>query len=97
MNALDQLDEAFQAVKEFADQFSGSQDIRLMLVELLRAASRDEEAREQLEKLAGDSRRAGTRRRPEAARRLQPSTPTASRRRGRRPRASATAGRPGLS
>ena len=39
---------------EFADQFSGSQEIRLMLVELLRAASREDEAREQLEKLAGE-------------------------------------------
>ena len=39
MNAQGQLDEAFAAVKEFADQFSGSQEIRLMLVELLRARS----------------------------------------------------------
>ena len=54
MNALGQLDQAFQSVKEFADQFSGSQEIRLMLVELLRAASREDEAREQLEKLAGE-------------------------------------------
>src|SRR5918994_919725 len=54
MNALGQLDQAFGSVKEFADQFSGSQEIRLMLVELLRAASREEEAREQLEKLAGE-------------------------------------------
>src|SRR5919107_624469 len=52
MNALGQLDQAFTSVKEFADQFSGSQEIRLMLVELLRASSREEEAREQLEKLA---------------------------------------------
>ena len=54
MNALGQLDQAFTSVKEFADQFSGSQEIRLMLVELLRAASREDEAREQLEKLAGE-------------------------------------------
>ncbi len=54
MNALGQLDPAFQSVKEFADQFSGSQEIRLMLVELLRASSREEEAQEQLRKLAGD-------------------------------------------
>jgi tetratricopeptide (TPR) repeat protein len=54
MNALGQLDQAFTSVKEFADQFSGSQEIRLMLVELLRASSREEEAREQLEKLAGE-------------------------------------------
>ncbi len=54
MNALGQLDQAFQSVKEFADQFSGSQEIRMMLVELLRAASREEEALEQLAKIAGD-------------------------------------------
>ncbi len=54
MNATSQLDEAFSAVKEFADQFSTNQDIRLMLVELLRAAHRENEAKEQLEKLALD-------------------------------------------
>ncbi len=54
MNALGQLDQAFQSIKEFADQFSGSQEIRMMLVELLRAASREEEALEQLAKIAGD-------------------------------------------
>jgi tetratricopeptide (TPR) repeat protein len=69
MNALGQLDPAFQSVKEFADQFSGSQEIRMMLVELLRAASREDEAREQLEKLAGElesrGERGGGRRSPE--------------------------------
>jgi tetratricopeptide (TPR) repeat protein len=54
MNALGQLDQAFQAVKLFADQFSGSQEIRSMLVDLLRATSRGDEAREQLEKMAED-------------------------------------------
>ncbi len=54
MNALGQLDQAFQAVKLFADQFSGSQEIRSMLVDLLRATSREDEAREQLEKMALD-------------------------------------------
>jgi tetratricopeptide (TPR) repeat protein len=54
MNALGQLDQAFQAVKLFTDQFSGSQEIRSMLVELLRATSRGDEAREQLEKMAQD-------------------------------------------
>jgi tetratricopeptide (TPR) repeat protein len=54
MNALGQLDMAFGSVKEFADQFSGSQEIRMMLVDLLRATSREEEAQEQLEKLAGE-------------------------------------------
>jgi len=61
MNGLGQLNEAFQSVKVFADQFSGSQDIRLMLVDLLRASSRIEEAREQLEKLAGDLEARGER------------------------------------
>jgi len=54
MNALNQLDEAFKSVKEFADQFPGNKEIRLMLSELLRASSRNAEAREQLEKLATD-------------------------------------------
>lgn len=59
MNALGQLDQAFQAVKLFADQFSGSQEIRSMLVDLLRATSRGDEAREQLEKMARDMEAAG--------------------------------------
>lgn len=54
MNAQGQLDDAFGAVKAFADQFSGSQDIRVMLVELLRAASRGEEAEAELDKLCTD-------------------------------------------
>jgi tetratricopeptide (TPR) repeat protein len=54
MDALHHREEAFAAITMFADQFSGNPDIRLMLVELLRASSRDEEAREQLEKLAGE-------------------------------------------
>jgi tetratricopeptide (TPR) repeat protein len=54
MNTLGKLDDAFVQVKSFADQHSGNQDIRMMLVELLRAASRTEEAREQLEKMAGE-------------------------------------------
>lgn len=51
MNAQGQLEEAFGAVKAFADQFAGSQDIRGMLVELLRAASRGEEGSAQLDQL----------------------------------------------
>lgn len=54
MNGVGQLEEAFGAVKLFADQFHGKPDIRLMLVELLRASSRTEEAKEQLEKLASE-------------------------------------------
>lgn len=54
MNQVQQLDEAFKAVKAFADQFPGNQEIRLMLSELLRASSRTTEAREQLQKLSED-------------------------------------------
>ena len=61
MNTLGKLDDAFVQVKSFADQHSGNQDIRMMLVELLRAASRTEEAREQLEKMAGELEARGDR------------------------------------
>lgn len=54
MNGVGQLEEAFAAVKLFADQFHTNPDIRLMLVELLRASSRTEEAKEELEKLASE-------------------------------------------
>jgi tetratricopeptide (TPR) repeat protein len=59
MNAQGQLDEAFGAVEDFADQFSGSQEIRLMLVELLRASQRAEEAHEQLDKLCNELEASG--------------------------------------
>ena len=54
MNATNQLDEAFKVMKDFADHFPGNKDLRLMLSDLLRASSRDAEAKEQLEKLASD-------------------------------------------
>ena len=54
MNGANQLDEAFKSLKVFAEQFPGNKDLRMMLSDLLRASSRDEEAREQLEKLASD-------------------------------------------
>jgi tetratricopeptide (TPR) repeat protein len=77
MNALGQLDQAFQSVKEFADQFSGSQEIRMMLVELLRAASREEEALEQLAKIAGDLETRGQAPQAPAAGETGPHTPAA--------------------
>ena len=80
MNALGQLDQAFQSVKEFADQFSGSQEIRMMLVELLRAASREEEA---LRAAREDGRRPGDARRSEHRAIGSPARP--ARRRRRRP------------
>lgn len=61
MNGVGELDTAFTAVMGFADQFSNNQEIRLMLVELLRASSRAEEAREQLEKLASELEARGDR------------------------------------
>ena len=54
MHAQGHLDEAFKAVTAFADQYPSNKEIRLMLSELLRASSRNAEAREQLEKLATD-------------------------------------------
>ena len=61
MNTLGKLDEAFQQVKAFADQHGANQDLRLMLVELLRAASRSDDAREQLERMAADLEARGDR------------------------------------
>lgn len=52
MNHGGHRDEAFRDLKEFADQFAGNDEIRVMLAELLRVASRTAEAQEQLEKLA---------------------------------------------
>ncbi|HEU4761279.1 MAG TPA: tetratricopeptide repeat protein, partial [Gemmatimonadales bacterium] len=61
MNTLGRLDEAFGQLKSFADQHSANQDIRMMLVELLRAASRTEEAQEQLERIASELEARGDR------------------------------------
>ncbi len=52
MNALGNRDDALEEVKAFADRFGRNEDIRVMLSALLRAMSRDTEAKEQLEKLA---------------------------------------------
>ena len=52
MNALGNRDDALEEVKAFADRFGRNEDIRVMLSALLRAMSRDAEAKEQLEKLA---------------------------------------------
>lgn len=79
MHSVGRLEDAFQAVKAFADTFSGNPDIRLMLSELLRAASRTDEAKEQLEKLAshlevqGDAR--GARRTRERAEAIEVGVP----------------------
>ena len=61
MNTLGKLDDAFRQVQVFADQHAGNQDIRLMLVDLLRAASRNKEAETQLEKIAAELEARGDR------------------------------------
>ena len=66
MQQAGRTQEAFRALKEFADLSPDSEEIRLLLAEQLRAVDRDGEAREQLEKLyveaqaSGDSRRSRT-------------------------------------
>ncbi len=49
MQRLGKMDEAFRALKEFADLCPGQDDVRLMLAEQLTRASRKTEALEQLE------------------------------------------------
>jgi tetratricopeptide (TPR) repeat protein len=51
MHAAGQLDEAFAAVRAAADQFGTNPELRLMLVDLLKAASRGNEADAELAKL----------------------------------------------
>ncbi|MGH7590732.1 MAG: tetratricopeptide repeat protein, partial [Gemmatimonadales bacterium] len=48
------LDEAFQAMKKFADQFPDNGEIRGMLAELLKAAARSDEGNAELAKLAAE-------------------------------------------
>ncbi|MBI4500100.1 MAG: tetratricopeptide repeat protein [Gemmatimonadetes bacterium] len=61
MQQAGKLDQAFKALKEFADLSPDNGEIRLMLAEQLKAAARTDEAREQLAKLyaetQGDERR----------------------------------------
>jgi tetratricopeptide (TPR) repeat protein len=49
MQRVGKMDEAFRALKEFADLCPGQDDVRLMLAEQLSRADRKEEALEQLE------------------------------------------------
>ena len=55
MSDAGRFDEAFDALKSFADISPGNEDLRLMLAEQLRAAARDDEAREQIDKLISDT------------------------------------------
>jgi tetratricopeptide (TPR) repeat protein len=63
MQRAGKLEEAFEALKEFADLSPANEEIRLLLAEQLKAAARSDEAREQLDKLyselqaTGDTRR----------------------------------------
>ncbi len=63
MQRAGKLEEAFEALKEFADLSPANDEIRLLLAEQLKAAARSDEAREQLNKLyselqaTGDTRR----------------------------------------
>jgi tetratricopeptide (TPR) repeat protein len=63
MQKAGQLEQAFKALKEFADLSPDNEEIRLLLAEQLKAAARTDEAREQLAKLyaeveaQGDARR----------------------------------------
>ena len=49
MQRIGKMDEAFRALKEFADLCPGQDDVRLMLAEQLTRANKKEEALEQLE------------------------------------------------
>ena len=51
MSKAGQLEDAFKALKEFADLSPDNEEIRLLLAEQLKAAARTDEAREQLAKL----------------------------------------------
>ncbi len=51
MSRAGKMNEAFTALKKFADMSPDNEEIRLMLAEQLKAAARDDEAKEQLAKL----------------------------------------------
>jgi len=57
MQAAGQLEEAFRALKDFADLSPDNEEIRLLLAEQLQASARTDEAREQLAKRVRRSRR----------------------------------------
>ncbi len=63
MQRAGQLEEAFNALREFADLSPDNEDIRLLLAEQLKAAARSDEAREQLSKLYAELEAQGDRRR----------------------------------
>jgi len=66
MQKAGKLNEAFRALKEFADLSPNNQDIRVMLAEQLKAAARTDEARDQLAKLYAEAQASGDARRSRA-------------------------------
>jgi len=63
MQKAGKTDEAFRALKEFADLSPDNEEIRLLLAEQLKGAARTAEAREQLAKLFAEAEATGDRRR----------------------------------
>ena len=59
MASAGKLEEAFEALKSFADLSPENEEIRLMLAEQLKASARDDEAREQIDKLIAQMSGAG--------------------------------------
>jgi tetratricopeptide (TPR) repeat protein len=63
MQKAGQIEDAFHALKEFADLSPDNEEIRLLLAEQLKNAARTDEAREQLAKLYHEVRQSGDTRR----------------------------------
>jgi tetratricopeptide (TPR) repeat protein len=63
MQSAGKTDEAFRALKEFADLSPNNEEIRLLLAEQLKGAARTAEAREQLAKLFAEAEATGDKRR----------------------------------
>lgn len=66
MQKSGKTDEAFRALKEFADLSPDNEEIRLLLAEQLKGAARTAEAREQLAKLFAEAEASGDKRRSRA-------------------------------
>lgn len=67
MQRAGRLDEAFRALKEFADLSPGNEELRAMLVEQLKAAAKSDQAREQLGELYAEIQSSGDTGRQQAA------------------------------
>src|SRR5689334_22910349 len=69
MNAFGKLDEAAEAAKKFAEQFSDVAELRLLVVELLNAAAREQPDNAKLQQLVADLAQLGEGRGSSAVRR----------------------------